>query len=104
MDGIKGYKLSQRFDANTYLYLSEAMDNHDLGIDRGDISEVLKNIKCKTECIGISSDILYPAYEQKLIAENIPRASYSEINSIHGHDAFLIEFDQLDSIIRKFLD
>jgi homoserine O-acetyltransferase len=100
----QGYKISERFDANTYLYLSEAMDNHDLGIGRGSITDVLQKIKCKTMCIGISSDILYPPQEQRFIAENIPEASYTEINSIHGHDAFLIEFEQLDSIIREFLN
>lgn len=100
----QGEKITKRFDANAYLYLSEAMDNHDLGYKRNGIAEALKSIKCKTECVGISSDILYPADEQKEIASLIPNATYSEINSIHGHDAFLIEFDQVDDIIRNFLN
>jgi len=100
----QGEKISKRFDANTYIYLSEAMDAHDVGVDRGGIIKALKNIKCKTECVGITSDILYPAEEQKEISSMIPNATYSEIDSIHGHDAFLIEFEQLDKIIRKFLD
>ena len=100
----QGYKLSKRFDANSYLYLSEAMDNHDIGKDRGGIKSALRSIKCKANCIGISSDILYPLEEQKEIANTIPNAVYSEIESKHGHDAFLIEFDQLDKIIREFLD
>jgi len=100
----QGEKISKRFDANTYLYLSEAMDNHDVGIGRGGIEKALQLIKCKTECVGISSDILYPANEQKKITDMIPNATYSEIDSIHGHDAFLIEFEQLDKIIRNFLN
>jgi len=100
----QGEKISRRFDANTYLYLSEAMDNHDIGIGRNGIKYALKMIKCKTEIVGISSDILYPISEQKGITEMIPNASYSEIKSIHGHDAFLIEFEQLDNIIRNFLN
>ncbi len=100
----QGEKISKRFDANTYIYLSEAMDAHDVGVERGGIKKALKNIKCKTECVGITSDILYPAEEQKEISSMIPNATYSEIDSIHGHDAFLIEFEQLDKIIRKFLD
>lgn len=100
----QGDKLTKRFDANTYLYLSKAMDAHDVGKGRGGITTALSKIKAKTKCIGINSDILYPFSEQIQIMENIPNAEYAEINSIHGHDAFLIEFDQLDRIIRKFLE
>jgi homoserine O-acetyltransferase len=100
----QGEKIAKRFDANTYLCLSEAMDNHDVGIGRGGVTKALKKIKCKTEIVGISSDILYPVEEQKKITSLISNASYSEIESIHGHDAFLIEFNQLDKIIRKFLN
>lgn len=99
----QGEKLVKRFDANTYLFLSKAMDMHDVGIGRGGIEKALQSIKCKTNCVGISSDILYPVDEQKQIASMIPNAAYSEIESIHGHDAFLIEFEQLDKIIRNFL-
>lgn len=100
----QGNKLTKRFDANTYLYLSKAMDLHDVGKNRGGIDNALKSIKAKAKCVGINSDLLYPAEEQKQIASKIPGAEYDEINSIHGHDAFLIEFDQLDKIIREFID
>lgn len=100
----QGGKISKRFDANSYIYLSEAMDNHDVGLGRKSIEDALKKIKCKTEIVGISSDILYPIDEQKKIVEAIPNATYSEIESIHGHDAFLIEFEQVDRIIRNFLN
>ena len=100
----QGTKLTERFDANTYLYLSKAMDMHDVGKDRGGISKALSKIKAKTKLVGIDSDVLYPVEEQKEIMRQIPNAEYVEINSIHGHDAFLIEFEQLDKIITQFLD
>ena len=100
----QGEKITKRFDANAYLYLSESMDNHDLGVGRDGIEKALGSITSKAEVIGISSDVLYPVDEQKMITSMIKDATYSEIDSIHGHDAFLIEFEQLDKIIRNFLN
>jgi homoserine O-acetyltransferase len=99
----QGKKLVDRFDANTYIYISRAMDLHDVGYGRENIEDVLSSVNIPALCVGIDSDILYPVHEQKKLASLLPRARYREITSPFGHDAFLIEFEQLGGFVREFL-
>lgn len=99
----QGKKLVQRFDANSFLYLSYAMDWHDVGAGRGGLSSALRAIEIPALCIGIDSDLLYPAHEQREIAGYIKNARYAEITSPYGHDAFLIEFEQMQEMVSPFL-
>ena len=99
----QGVKLSKRFDANTYLYITRAMDDHDLSEGRGRLSEVLGRMRMPALVLGIDSDVLYPQREQLELVEHLPNARYETLRSPHGHDAFLIEFPQLAAQLRRFL-
>lgn len=103
-----GAKLARRFDANSYLLLTKAMDLHDLGRGRGSLGAALRRIQVPTLAMGITSDILYPAYQSlDLVAELEDvggSAAYHEIDSPHGHDAFLIDFDQVAAGLVPFLE
>lgn len=102
-----GDKLVRRFDANSYLVLTKAMDLHDLGRGRGGCSSALGRLRCPLLTIGVSSDILYPPYQSREIAEHATAAgvvaSYRELESPHGHDAFLIEHEAVADMLGPFL-
>lgn len=100
-----GNKLVRRFDANSYLLLTKAMDLHDLGRGRGGMSPALRRIRARALVLGVNSDVLYPEYQQRELVEGMSntRASYRVIDSPHGHDAFLIEYGQLSELLTEFL-
>jgi homoserine O-acetyltransferase len=99
-----GEKLASRFDANTYITLSRAMNLHDVGRSRGGVRAALARITGDVTVAGISSDRLYPLRLQHELAELIPRvAGVSVVESLDGHDGFLTESEQVGAIIRKAL-
>jgi homoserine O-acetyltransferase len=100
----QGDKLVRRFDANTYLVLSEAMNHHDVGRDRGGIAAALATVTADVTIAGMSSDWLYPVRLQQELGELIPTSSAVEIvQTISGHDGFLVETELLGRIIRRAL-
>ncbi|MGD9796036.1 MAG: homoserine O-acetyltransferase [Acidimicrobiia bacterium] len=103
-----GVKLVRRFDANSYLIIGKAMDLHDIGRGRGGVDAALSRVRCPVRTVGISSDVLYPTYQQIEITERLQRlggsSDYVEINSLDGHDAFLIDLDQVTAAIGPYLD
>jgi homoserine O-acetyltransferase len=99
----QGEKLAKRFNAYSYWYLSKAMDSHHVGRNRISVESALKEIRAGTLVIGISSDILFPVSEQKYLADTIPNAQLEIIDSIFGHDGFLVETEVLEQIIDNFL-
>ena len=99
----QGKKLANRFDAYSYYYLSLSVDSNNLGRGRGGVEAALGKIKAKSVVVGIDSDGLFPTVEQKQIASMIPLAKYHEITSKFGHDGFLLEYEQLTTIILPLL-
>ena len=100
----QGEKLAKRFNAFSYYFLTKSMDAHNIGRKREGSIAALQQIKAKTLVISISSDLLFPPSEQQFLAENISGATYKSIESIFGHDGFLLEFDQITTVIRNFTD
>lgn len=100
----QGEKLCRRYNAYSYVAILDAFDTHDVGRDRGGLEEALKSITAKTVVVGITSDIIFTPAEMRLLAERIPAALYFEIDSPFGHDGFLVEHEQLNSIIYPFIN
>lgn len=98
-----GRALAERFDANTYLTLLDAMDSHDLGRRRGPREAILNRMTQRALVIGISTDVLYPVAETRALAASMPHAAFAVLDSTNGHDAFLIDTDQLASVVNRFL-
>lgn len=100
----QGKKFVQRFDANCYISITRKLDSHDISRDRGnDIPAALASIKQPTLVIGISSDGLFTFTEQEKLAKHIPNSELREIESQEGHDAFLLEFAEINAYIFEFL-
>ncbi len=102
-----GTKIAMRFDANSYLSIGKAMDLHDVARHRGSLEHAMSRVRVPTLAVGIWSDMLYPSYQQQQITEMLLQtgveAQYVEIDSPHGHDAFLINSDQLAEPIEQLL-
>jgi homoserine O-acetyltransferase len=96
----QGEKLAQRFNAFSYFQLSKMMDTQDVGRNRGGAIAALKLIQSKTLVIGIKSDALFPIVEQEFLAKYIPGASFQVIDSLYGHDGFLIESGLMTKAVR----
>jgi homoserine O-acetyltransferase len=96
-------KLSRRFDANSYLVLTEAMNSHDVGRDRGGVAAALRTVTAQTMVVAVDSDRLYPVRLSDEITAGIPGAQQHTITSAYGHDGFLIEIEQVGARIRDAL-
>jgi homoserine O-acetyltransferase len=99
-----GDKLARRFDANTYIVLSHAMNHHDVGRGRGGVAEALARVTAEVTIAGISTDRLYSLRLQHELADLIPRnKGVAVVHSIAGHDGFLTEHEAIGDIIADSL-
>lgn len=98
----------QRFDANSYLYLSKALDYFDLSADaNGKLSDAFAKAKCKFLVVSFTSDWLYPSYQSKDMVRAMKTCDLDvtdiEISSSYGHDSFLVEVEAISSLISNYL-
>ena len=102
-----GKKLQERFQLSAYKLMNQLLKTIDVTRDRAN-ANILDSIKATIHIIAVDSDLFFTAEEnretQKQLALTHPNVTYNEINSVHGHDAFLIEFDQLEQIVAPIFD
>lgn len=102
----RGDSFVKRFDANSYLYITKALDYFDLSGDK--LISKNKAVDVRFLVITFKSDWLYPAYQMQEIARQLKikgvDATYCEVNSTYGHDAFLIEIEEQTHLIKHFLN
>ncbi len=96
-------KLVGRFDANSYLILTRAMNSHDVGRGRGGVAAALATVRARTLVVSVDSDRLYPPRLSAQIAAAVPGATLAEIQSEHGHDGFLLEASQVGDLLLHHL-
>jgi homoserine O-acetyltransferase len=102
-----GNRFTTRFDANSFLYITKAIDYFDLSLGRGDLAEAFTDVRAKLLVLSYSSDWLFPPEQSEELVRALLRkgvdASYVEIKSDYGHDAFLLEVERLGELARDFL-
>ncbi|MEF9907935.1 homoserine O-acetyltransferase MetX [Streptomyces sp. P9-A2] len=97
-------KLVRRFDAGSYVVLTEAMNGHDVGRGRGGVPAALRRVTAPALVAGVDSDRLYPLSQQAELAAHLPGADRLRVvESPYGHDGFLLETEQVGALIRELL-
>lgn len=103
----QGKAFINRFDANTYLYITRAIDDFDLTAAYGSLERAFGAVKALTLCLAFTSDWLFPTAQNREIVLALLRAgkaaSYAELDTDLGHDSFLLDSPQLYDLVRDFL-
>jgi homoserine O-acetyltransferase len=104
----QGESFINRFDANSYLYITRALDHFDLAAAHGSLEQAFAAVEAETLVVGFTSDWLFPCDQNRAIALALlragKRASYAELSTDLGHDSFLLESPQLYDLVRGFLE
>ncbi len=103
----QGDKFTHRFDANSYLRITQAMDEYDVVAAYGELHEAFKRVESKLLVVAVSSDWLFPPEQSEALAHSLLKAgkpvSYCLLSAPYGHDAFLLDVEYLSDVIRSFL-
>jgi homoserine O-acetyltransferase len=100
----QGNKLARRFNAYSYWLLTKAMDSHNIARNRGgDLKKTLASISQRTLIVGITSDILCPLAEQKFLTDNMPNSTLISIDSLYGHDGFMVETERIGDCLKHWM-
>ncbi|HEY1792686.1 MAG TPA: homoserine O-acetyltransferase [Opitutaceae bacterium] len=104
----QGQSFINRFDANSYLYITRAIDHFDLAQAYGSLEQALAHVRAESLVVGFTSDWLFPPEQNRAIALALLRsgraASYAELSTDLGHDSFLLESPELYALLRGFLE
>jgi homoserine O-acetyltransferase len=100
----QGEKLVNRFCPYAYYSITKSMDSHNVGRDFNSVKDALEQIKARTLCIALSTDRLFLPEEQQFLAKYIADSEYIELDSIYGHDGFLVEAEQINKQVLNWLN
>ncbi|KAK0046730.1 serine O-succinyltransferase [Biomphalaria pfeifferi] len=105
----QGESFSTKYDPNSLLYMSKAMDMFDIAEGYNSLEEGLSRVKCPVMVIGVQTDVLFPIWQQRELASLLQRAgnpqvTFYELNSLYGHDTFLLDLNGVGAAIKGFLE
>ncbi|HML20811.1 MAG TPA: homoserine O-acetyltransferase [Aggregatilinea sp.] len=104
----QGEQFVNRFDANSYLYITKAIDYFDIAADYGSLRAALERVKAKFQVITFSSDWLYPAHQSQELVQTLTAlgrsVEYHHVHAPFGHDSFLVEVEKMSDLVGTYLD
>jgi homoserine O-acetyltransferase len=104
----QGEKFCLQYDANSYLYISKAMDLFDLSALDADGQPYVERIVCPSQVIGVTSDLLFPIWQQREVARYLKKndapVTFLEIDAPYGHDTFLVEREKVGNPVKRYLE